>query len=119
MVTENRALVNGVFVNMFFLVLPSLYHISKENDFDSNLGRLSLPIYLLHFAVYFFMVRLCARVDLVNELIIALFAVLSTCLAAFLLDQFLIRKFDQIRYRWSGKLSAAVQKNGSAVKRIA
>lgn len=104
---ENRSIVNSIFLNIIFLALPALYHTSKAYKFDSYLGRLSLPIYLLHITVYFLAVRICARIGLINELNIAIIAVSFTSILALLLDQMLIRKFDKIRYRWSGKIFLA------------
>lgn len=100
--SEYKKNINLAFVNGSLLFLPAFYHITKGCKIDFVLGRLSYPIYLSHFIVYFVMVRVFGRAGIQDELIIAMTTVIFSFAVSFVLDLYFIRVFDKVRYRLSG-----------------
>jgi peptidoglycan/LPS O-acetylase OafA/YrhL len=102
---ESRKLVNAIFVNMMPLILPAFYHISRANSWDLRVGRLSYPAYLFQFVVYFLVVRLLNKFNIVDGLSVAVVAVIATLVVAYLFDSIVSSKTDKLRYRLSGVAS--------------
>ena len=75
---------------IFFLSIPFLFHLSKDNKFDRLLGEISYPLYLCHFLI----IDIFAQVLKVNHQYLGLYSLLISLPVA-TISYFLIQKPSQ------------------------
>lgn len=87
------------FVTLVAVVLPYIFHATKNINIDRYIGELSYPIYITH-VIGLFIVQYFIGVDLIrNKPLVFFLALLLTLLLSWLGYRFVCKPIDDRRYK--------------------
>jgi peptidoglycan/LPS O-acetylase OafA/YrhL len=86
---------NALYLVSFFVALPFIFYMSKNNKYDTYIGELSYPVYISHL----FVLQLLTILKVVKIPNFGLILTISSIAFSILLNEFVSKKIEVLRQR--------------------